>query len=101
MTAYDLILYILDGEGGNEQQTIELVNELATSILSEHEDSTWGKSLLKEIYEFAISHGRCPYCGSRLVYKQVKGDTVEYFGLPVNEDLTDATCQECDYVFEF
>lgn len=49
MTTYDLILYILDGEGGDERQTIELVNELAESILSEHEDSTWGKSLLKDI----------------------------------------------------
>ena len=36
MTPYDLIIAILDSEGGNEQSTIELVNQLASELLDEN-----------------------------------------------------------------
>ena len=100
MTAYDLILYVLDGEDGNEQTTIELINEMAISLLDENKDCSWGQALVKEIEEFALKRGRCPVCGERLVYKSLKGDQIEYFGLPVNEETTEATCLGCGYIYE-
>lgn len=100
MTAYDLILYVLDGEDGKEQATIELINEMAQDLLSENEDCSWGQGLLREIEEFALKRGRCPECGSRLIYKSVQGDQCEYFGLPVNEETTEATCLECGFIYE-
>lgn len=101
MTPYDLIIAILDSEGGNEKTTIELINELASDLLDENKESTWGNALAKEIEEFAFDHGRCPNCGARLIYKDMKGDTTEYFGLPVNDDISEPICQECNTMFEF
>lgn len=100
MTPYDLIIAILDSEGGNEQSTIELVNQLASELLDENKECSWGKALANEIEEFALQHGRCPNCGSRLIYKNIHGDTTEYFGLPVTEETSEATCHECNYIFE-
>ena len=49
MTPYDLIIAILDSEGGNEQSTIELVNQLASELLDENKECSWGKALANEI----------------------------------------------------
>lgn len=100
MTPYDLIIAILDSEGGNEQSTIELINELTSDLLDENKDCSWGKALANEIEEFALQHGRCPVCGGRLVYKSVHEETTEYFGLPVSEEVTETSCHDCDYIYE-
>lgn len=98
MTPYDLIIAILDSEGGNEQSTIELVNELVSYLLDENSECTWGKNLATEIEDFANTRNRCPNCGSRLIYKKVGGTESEYMGLPVTEDCAIEICEECNFV---
>lgn len=97
MTPNDLILYILDGEGGNEVSTIDLVNEFVATLLDENPSSTFGRNLAEEIKEFAINKGRCPNCGSRIIYKKVGGNESEYFGLPVSEEIFEQYCEDCGY----
>lgn len=100
MTAYDLILAILDSEGGNEQSTIELINEIVSDLLDENSNCSWGIALSREIEDFALKHGRCPNCGGRFIYRSKDGDRSEYFGLPVTEETSEATCKECGFIME-
>lgn len=97
MTPNDLILYILDGEGGNEVATIDIVNEFIANLLDENKTCSFAIDLADELEEFATSRGRCPNCGSRLIYKKENGNESEYFGLPVTEECTIAKCEDCNF----
>lgn len=101
MTANDLILAILDSEGGHIRSTIELVNELTSDLLDENPQSSWGNALAEELEDFASKHDRCPTCGSRMEYFNKKGEISEYFGQEVIEDYCIARCSECEFEIDY
>lgn len=52
----------------------------------------------EELDNYAIEHEVCPKCYSELVIHSWKEDRGQYFGFPVEENMSELRCEECGWV---